>query len=331
MSKSAVPAQPRRGGLFSALLALVFGALGCATGLLVLAYGEARMNRGIAVARATHLNEAPANSGASITVSGPIGVTAPAVDPLLAGEWAYIQRLVDTCAWLEDTGRDKNRPPTYKKKWVREVPDSALFKARGYDNPAPALKSTEAFATGLRVDSTYVGAPVKVLGAETLAPERTQVLGARIVSEQWAYLAVAKECQSGGAAVGDQRVSFRVLRPGDLTTVYGVLRGSHVEPAAEAVLLTKGGRQSLLEGMEKQKSPYAWFFRAVGAILLWAGFTLLLSPVLMVVGWLPIVGGLARGAARLLAIVLALLITLGVVYQGYGMGLVARLFGGAFG
>lgn len=315
-------------------MGMVIGALFAASGFLVLAYGEARMNQGAAVGRSLDANEHAARFGAQVTATGALDAVRPAADPLLRGAYAYVQRIVETCAWVESPGKNESAPPVYKKRWVREVPDSRQFKVRGHDNPGRTtsgeggslVMSGESFGEGLLIDKRLLREPVAVLGAETLAPNRADVYGARLVQEQWAYLASSKECRDGGAGVGDQRVGFRVLRKGDLVTAFGVLRGAHIEaPQGATVLLTKGSRQSLVDAVNHTKSPYAWLFRGGGGLLLWIGLSMVLGPLIRLVAWIPLLGGFARGAARLATLGIALLITLGVVYEGYGLGLVQRL------
>ncbi len=324
-----IASRPLRG-----LMGMVIGALFAASGFLVLAYGEARMNQGAAVSRSLNANEQTARFGAQVTATGALDAVRPAIDPLLRGDFVYVQRIVETCVWIESPGKTDAAPPVYKKRWVRDVPDSRQFKVRGHDNPgrtsgkegSTLAMSGETFGEGLLIEKRLLRDPIVVLGAETLAPSRTDVQGARLVQEQWAYLASSTECKDGGAGVGDQRVGFRVLRKGDLVTAFGVLRGAHIEaPQGATVLLTKGSRLALVDAVNHTRSPYAWLFRGGGGLLLWIGLSMFLGPLVQLVAWIPLLGGFARGAARLATLGIALLITLGVVYEGYGLGLVQRL------
>lgn len=312
------------------MFAFLFGGALAACGLFVLAYGEARLNKGAALARAPHVGGAgPAPvPGARVTLSGPLSALELAHDPLLRGDFAYIRRTVETCAWVELPAKDRSAPPTYRKRWVKEPPESRTFQSPGYDNPAPVHADAEVIGKGLTVEGHTLAASPQVVLSDTLAPSRQEVSGARIVADQWAYLASSKDCKEGGAAIGDQRVSFRVLRVGDLVTAFGALKGSRLDVYAGELLLARGNRSQLAQAFEAKKAPMSWVARVGGGVLVWAGLSLLFAPIVALVSWIPLLGGLAGGAVRLATAVLALLVTLGVIYRGYGLGAASSLLGG---
>lgn len=329
---SASDNTPKRStsGLLGGLVGLIAGGILALAGLCVLAYGEARLNKLSALARAPHVNAAdPApTAGTRVTLSGSLRALELAHDPLLRGDFVFVRRSVETCAWMEQAGKERGGPPVYRKRWLKEIPDSSRFHSPGYDNPKARYQDAEVMGQGLMLDDTALAEPLQVVASDLLAPTRQDVVGARIVAEQWAYLSSSRECREGGAAIGDQRVTFRVLRPGDLVTAFGALKGKRLDPYAGELLLARGARAQLAQALEGHKAPMSWVARVGGGVLVWTGLTLFFAPIVALVAWIPLVGGLARGAMRLATVILALLVTLGVIYRGYGISAAASLLGG---
>ena len=61
---------------------------------------------------------------------------------------------------------------------------------------------------------------------------------------------------------------------------------------------------------------------------MWIGFMVLLEPALTLLGMVPMLGGLMRGAATLLTMLAALALTLGFVFLGWGRPILNELFWG---
>ena len=316
----------------AAISSVLVGAVTLMTGFLVLVWGEARVNIATTIENSTSLNDSDARSGAPVTYTGSLSYTRAADDGVLKGEYAYIRRRVETCAWVEKTVKKKGKESlAYKKRWIEVVPDSRRFSTRGFDNRPGPLREATAVGGGLTVGSMALTALPDVARADTIAPRMADVAQARLVDEKWAYLSAHKSCSESGAAIGDQRLRFDVLRAGDLVTVFGSRDAGRIMPFRGQLLLSRGDRSALINELSSERSTVTWFYRAGGAILLWIALYLLLRPAVALVGWLPIIGDLARGVATLMTMLAALALTLAFVFWGWGMTFFSNLFGGLVG
>jgi hypothetical protein len=172
-------------------------------------------------------------------------------------------------------------------------------------------------------------AATQYLNLAAIAPLRGQVAGARFVDAEWAYFGGEKRCSgSGGAMIGDQRVSYHVLRAGDIVTVFGKYEAGHFGPFRNQVLLARGKRDALVSQMRQERSSQNWIYRIAGGFLLWIALYLIISPSLALVTWIPIIGTLVSAAATMVTMIVALALTGAVVFLGWGMAFFTRLFGG---
>ena len=310
---------------------------GCllAIGFFILVWGEARVNIGTSVVEAPMLGDAPVVPGGPVVHTGAVDFIKRAPEPILAGEYAAVHRTVETCAWHEKEPQGSSKAATtYIKSWTERVPDSEGFSSRGYDNPPgnALLKSRETLAGGLKIGDVLLGEVTTVFAAETIAPRRADVKGAQLVDKQWAYMDGHAHCREGGEAqIGDQRVSFRVVRRGDLATAFGRWEDRVIEAYRGQVLLARGPRDKLLAESQSERELKTWIYRSAGALVLWIALYLLLKPALVLVRWIPLVGGLAQGAATVLTMLAALALTFCFVFLGWGMAAATHLFGGFVG
>jgi hypothetical protein len=299
-------------------------------GFFVLVWGEARVNIATAIQNSPNLNDTEVEDGVPGTHTGALSFASPAVDPILSGDYGLVVRHVQTCAWVESETRKKQAVTThYKKQWAELVPDSNAFATRGYDNKAGRLENSRAVGIRFRLGPYKLAPVTDFLNVATIAPQPGQVEGARIMDDQWAYLASDKGCNSGGGAmVGDQRIRFDVIRAGDLVTVFGTVKNGQLVPFRGQLILARGTRESLVKGLEQERSGQTWGYRAFGGILLWIALYLIISPALKLVTWIPILGTLVSGAATGITLIAALSITASFVFWGWGMTFFTRLFAG---
>jgi len=303
---------------------LFFGAF------FVLVWGESRVNIGTAIEHALHLNEHE-HAGGPVTYSGGLSFAEPAVAPLLKGDYAYVERIAQTCAWVETSRETKGGGQTvvYDKRWIENVPDSDGFQSAGHDNKEGDVESRISAGLTLRVGDYELAEVTGFYAAEQIAPAVSQVKGARSVDQQWAYIASDARCsKQGGAAIGDQRLSYRTMNAGDLVTVFGKRDDKRLVPFRGQVLLARGSRDVLVLRLSRDRESQTWMYRGGGALLLWIALYFLLSPVLKLVSWIPLLGVLIRGAASVVTMLAALGAMLLFVFRGWGMPFFTSLFGG---
>lgn len=319
-------------GMAKMVFSLVFGVVLLFGAFFVLVWGEARVNIAAAIEQSPQMSDASDGMGATLTDG--LHFSRPADEPLLEGNHAYVVRSVETCAWIEEEAKDKKGGTSIKyiKRWTTEVPDSDDFESRGYDNKEPTLKPKTSIAVGLGVGKYELAEVTEWYAADTLAPQASQVSKASRVEKEWAYILPETDCsENGTAAIGAQRLSFKVLREGSLVTVFGKKMGTRIEPFRGQVLLANGDRKVLVASLAASRESTTWYFRLGGALLLWIALYLILSPALKLVTWVPILGGMIQGAATVVTLVVALVATLGFVFLEWGMAFFTNLFGGLVG
>ena len=332
-------------GLGKLLLTFVFGLILLTAAFLVLVWGEKRVNIGTAIEQSTHLNDEEASDGEAVTYEGALRVARPASDALLVGgptegaaQYAYVIREVQTCAWVEEKEKQSGggSKTTYEKRWVAQVPDSDDFATTGHRNVGGKLEKKETAGAGIRVGEYDVPEVTAYYGMETLPFDRESVSrfvkGATDSDSTWVYFALARRCTlEGGASIGDQRVAFKALRAGDRACVFGTRDGQSIAPFRGQTLLARGDRQALISSLKEERASTTWWFRGGGALLLWIALYLVISPILKFVTWIPILGGLIKGAATVITLVVAAGLTIGFVFFGWGMAFFMSVFGGIVG
>ena len=319
-------------GLFKLIGGGVLGIVLVLGGFLALVWGEARVNIATAIEAAPSLNDDEEIDAGPMTYTGALSFSAPADEPLLVGRYGYVDRIVQTCAYveLETEQRGGGVIKSVVKRWVAEVAKASEFETPGYVNMEGELGSSTTTGEGLKVGVYELDPVTAFYGAEIIAPQPAPEAKVRMIEEEWAYVAADKRCggTSGGASIGDQRISFRVLGERDLVTVFGERKGPRVAAFRGQLLVAKGGRDALVTRLKGDRATKTWIFRGLGAILLWFGLYLVLSPALKLVTWVPRLGGLVDTAAKLVTMLLAFGLTLAFVVLGWGMSFFTDLFGG---
>ena len=321
------------------LAGVAFGIVFVCGGFYVLAWGEV----GTTAKRAHHLNDGSAKSGIPVTATGEIAFEAPApLNLLKQGKFAVLRRVVQTCAWTEGSGDQK----AYKKEWfdADQVPDHTRFSEPGHENKRGALKSYgPVFAKGLVLRGVNHGAvrlsakktEVTLLGLQSIDLAGSAIVGVSHRDEGWAYLTTGQldhHCAvGGGARVGEQRVKFQGIRKGATVTVFGEKSPEGVNAYHGTLYISVGDRDALISGMKRAQGSKKWVFRGIGALLLWIGLYLVIRPLLGLVAWIPLIGGMVKSAARLVTMAAALLLTAGFVLLEWGMDTVMSVLGGLVG
>ncbi len=331
------PAAPdifeRLGGTLIKLVAsLVLGSAISLAGFFVLIWADQHIDIADMITAAPHLNDTPVSDGAAATVTGRLEVKKPANDPLLPNaKAAFVVRRVQVCTvvevapsddvWQQGTTEKQDVEPPLVAKWVDYRPE--LINEKSPDDLRP-LRSVGA---GLSVAGRELTAVPEVLGGHVVAPAPGTVIGAKSIDEQWVYMDTTTTCIDQDS-IGTRRMSFEVLRAGDLVTAFGKSWQDELRPWHGQLILGLGGRDGLSERIGNRRERRAWWVRGVGATILWIGLMVLLEPALTVLGVVPILGGLMRGAATLLTMLTALALTLGFVFLGWGRPILNELFWG---
>lgn len=315
--------------------------------VLVLACGFALFwNEGRAVRTARSLSEGasavveaptdqalPANEGKLVHVQGDLTTTAPLVDPPFGVEvkGARLVRGVEMYQWKEEShtethkrvggGEDRTTTYTYSRVWHDGRYDSSRFHlGAGHENPEPRYRDTEVVARDGRVGQFRPGpAVLEKLGAtETVSFNQgfAEWLRARPgmgqvqLDEGNLYLGESPS----NPRVGDLRVTYR-LAPLGAVSMIGRQSGAELDDyqtvAGDRLLMARYGlvaASEMFAGAQAENRILTWILRAVGSILLWVGFFLILRPIAVAGDIVPFVGGVLAAGAGIASLVLTLVI-----------------------
>lgn len=287
---------------------------------------------------------APSHEGKLVHVTGEATTQATVRDPELgvATPGLALERSVEMYQWVQDEkterhkklGGGEERVTTYRyeQRWDDDWHDPGRFKERaGHDNP-PMPLSTRRFQ-----------AAMVTLGAFTLTSDlvddidRSELLTVdpREVSAPAALAARGVHGANAGLyfganpsspAVGDLRVSYRVVRPQQVTVV-ARQTGSSFSPyvtsvGTEVQLLEEGAlsAEAMFQRAQDANATLTWILRAVGFLVMFVGFAMVFKPLAVVADVIPLVGSLVGLGTGLLAFGLALVgssITVGVAWVFY--------------
>lgn len=209
----------------------------------------------------------------------------------------------------------------YEKQWVADAIDSSSFKEPvGHEN-----NSVQNFRSGQsQAKNVTVGAftlPETLISKITSsAPYPLQKVPVELATET-ANIAggVFHTGNASAPAIGDERVTFSLTQPGDVS-VMAVQSGETFKP-----FTAKNGKTRFLlyEGLlsadevvhaEEQKAKFLrWALRIGGFILMSIGFGLVLKPLSVLADVIPFMGNLVGAATGFIAMMIAAGITLIII------------------
>ena len=338
-------------GLKSSLQGIVVG-LAFAAGSVVLLF----WNEGRAVQRAKTLEEGagavvsvpssavdPTHEGHLVHLSGRAETERTLADPKfgLRVEALRLFREVEMLQWkerVESRRKKKNKSGGgstpektyhYDTTWSSSAISSDSFKvSEGHRNPPFPFRGESWTASDIHI------------GAFFLTDELTSRLTDRIVlALADEHLAAVPEplrsrlSLNGGTfyqganpsspAVGDVRVRFQIVRPGD-TSVVGRQQGDRVvayttKAGGDIALLDSGIRtaEQMFQRARTENTVLTWGLRVVGFVVMFIAFSLVLRPLSVVADALPFVGKLVGAGVAIVAFLIAALLTLGTVAVGW--------------
>ena len=233
-----------------------------------------------------------------------------------------MKRIVEVYQWDEDssTDEDGNTTYTYEKKWSSDIIDSSSFHRKDHTNPTQKLYN----------DETLTSSNVK-LNAFTLSNEQVnrlstngnftdfnqEILTSLNLKVFNNYITTSEDLNN--PQIGDTRISFVYNNSTDIS-VLAVQKGDSfvdfVSGAGKKVNRIMDGTHSgadMINTIKKENNILKWILRAVGIILLIAGFGTILKPLSAITSYVPIVGNLVDTAVGLVALLLGLSLGLIVI------------------
>jgi hypothetical protein len=221
----------------------------------------------------------------------------------------------------------------YEKVWSPKLIHSGGFKqASGHENPQtiPVTNQTWTAKSVTLGGFTMPDALIdKMDKTESLAVDEIAVSNAapdvqnRFKLQQGRYYL----CENpSAAAIGDTRVTFKVVRPATVSIVARQIANTFEAYQARAggsiLLLTYGtvSPDAMFKTAEKANKTLTWVLRAAGFLLMFIGLFLVFNPLAVVADVVPIIGSLLRasvaGFVGLVASALSL-VTISVAWLTY--------------
>jgi len=258
-----------------------------------------------------------------------------------------LRREVEMYQWKESTssstrnktggGTETTKTYSYDKVWSAELIRSDTFQQSGHDNPAKMTFDS----------TTQAGSPITV-GAFTLPDSLVGRLNdfvplplTSLEGLAEAITADAKLHESGlylGAdpaapAIGDTRVSFSTVQPGDVSIVSqqsGQTLTAYQSKHNTVELLQTGihAAEAMFAKAEADNKALTWVLRLVGFVAMGFGFILLTRPITVIADVLPFVGNIVGAGIGFIMFLLAgvlSFITIAIAWIAYrpvvGIGL----------
>lgn len=220
-----------------------------------------------------------------------------------------LRRQVQFFEWVENKESKKRKKLgggeetvttyTYEKKWVGRHEDSSTFKEKGRDNPAPPDVENKDFAS---TDSTIGAYKLQGPVLEDLDSfEKLPLANVKVPSDKkfkvtHDVLYLGKDPTT--PAVGDVKVDFQVVNPGQISLVarqVGASFDKYTTKSDTTILLVEKGAHpaaEMLKHAEESNSMMTWVLRFVGWLLMCIGFSMLVGPINIVADIIPFFGDL---------------------------------------
>ncbi|AFY39596.1 protein of unknown function DUF1625 [[Leptolyngbya] sp. PCC 7376] len=265
--------------------------------------------------------------GEFVSVTGNLNTTETLGDnPYLApGNYIALERKTEMFAWVEqsstetkkNTGGSETKTTTYsyEKRWTASPANSANFEQpSGHQNPTKTIDN-ESFKVGAanvgdyKLDLARLSYPVST--GVSLSPEN--VLPEYKSKQSGNYLFLGQGTLQA-PQIGDIRLSYQSL-PSDIqTTVFGELGASqslapHDTRGISVYRLLKGTREEAIASLASSHKTMTWILRFVGFGMMWAGLSMMVEPLSVVLDFIPFLGGLSRNASGFVAFILAAILS----------------------
>ncbi|HLB98553.1 MAG TPA: TMEM43 family protein [Acetobacteraceae bacterium] len=322
----------RLGGSF---IAALIGLLLVPLSIVVLYWNEGRavdasraLSRGAAaIVEVTPAAVDPQANGKLVHLTGTMQPTTPARDPVFGVTGDGLLRLsrnVEMYQWKETSSSQSQQSVggskttettyTYQRVWSAQPIVSTQFKVRdGHQNPPMQVQSATFDAGQVKLGAYGVDPPL-LNKLATFAP--LQVQSAPPASYQASGDGFYQGQNPGQPAIGDIRVTFGAIPAQTISVAAaqsnGMLAG-YRDANGYTIALAEPGvvtAAALFHDEQTSESRLTWILRGAGFVAMLIGFVCMTRPLTMVFAVLPFLESLVGAGAFLVALTLAVPITL---------------------
>jgi len=286
------------------------------------------LNRGAAaIVEVTATAVDPQSNGKLVHVTGMMQPATPARDPLfgVTGDGLLrLSRVAEMYQWKEETsshstqsvGGSKTTETTYsyQRVWSAQPINSGQFKSpNGHQNPAMTVRSATFDGGGVKLGAWQVDPSVlnklamfTPFQAQAPPPAEYQAAGDGFYRGQDPNQPVVGDVRVSFSAIPAQTISVAAAQSGGVLTAYRDPNGYTIALAEPGVV----SAATLFHDEKKSESTLTWILRGVGFVVMLIGFVCLTGPLTMLFAVLPFLESIVGVGAFLVALTLALPITL---------------------
>ena len=242
-----------------------------------------------------------------------------------------LYRDVEMYQWVEDSethsetavGGEKTTTTTYSysKKWRGSLESSNSFKKpEGHQNPQEMPLSDSHLTTSVAMAGAY-NVPESMVN--DLRHMKQFTLDTSVVLPTYSNQKIAYYdggyylgTNSATPTVGDMKVSYRIMKPLDVSiiaqqrdnslTTYNTKAGGTIN----MIVTGTKSSQSMFKQAHEDNIMMMWILRAVGVIMMTIGLSLIFSPLAVIADVVPFIGSIVSGGTVLFAILISLVLSL---------------------
>lgn len=274
----------------------------------------------------------PANEGRLVHISGDIRAAGRIADPEFAvsADALRLVRSVEMYQWKEESktetrktlggGEETVTTYTYHRVWADLRHDSSRFRQpAGHENPpmryqgftvATREATLGAFRPGVQVlQQLPASEPVRVDAAVADAVRARLGVPAHAADGRL-YLGE----NPGSPRIGDLRIAF-TMAPQGPASIIGRQTGSdftqYQTKAGDRLLMVRPGALSadeMFKAARDENRVLTWILRLIGAVVMFAGFAMILQPLVTVADVVPLIGNILGAGASLVSLFLTALL-----------------------
>jgi len=280
----------------------------------------------------------PANEGKLVHASGNLTVDTQVTDPLfgIQAQVIALKRDVRFYQWHESTqtsssesfggGKTTTKTYDYRKAWSSFPIDSSNFKhPEGHENTVPLGYESKTFIS----DKAHFGAfymPAFMINKlDNFESVIIQPKDIDVILDP--ALKTKVKVHNGGfimgdplnPLIGDMQIYFSAIHPGTVSIIaqqQGQSFTSYAAKAGKTIELIQAGSHGvpeMIKEAKKMNTLITWLLRLAGFILMWLGLALIAGPLSTLFAIIPFVGSLVGAGIGLISLILALLLSSGVI------------------
>jgi hypothetical protein len=304
----------------------------------------------------------PGNEGRLVHISGDVTVPGRIGDPEfgVSVDALRLVRSVEMYQWKEESktetrktlggGEETVTTYSYHRVWADLRHDSSRFRQpAGHENPqmrfqqftvASREAALGAFRPGAQVlQQLPASEPVRV-DAKIADAVRARLGTPAHASDGRLYLGA----DPGSPRIGDLRIAF-TMAPQGPASIIGRQTGSdftqYQTKAGDRLLMVRPGARSadeMFKAARDENRILTWVLRLIGAVVMFAGFAMILQPLVVVADMVPLIGNILGAGSSLVSLLLTALLAplvIAVAWLWYrplvSLAAIAVGFGLAFG